>query len=393
VVFQGVLLPFFRVTSADLPVARPRLIRLDDIEGAFPNAQTGGIKLVLTQSTYLLQRWVDALDGADRIIATADRVALERIAPEASQKRGAWRLFDVIDLGRADTDASSATSRVAVSSQGPEPLLVRAFQSPDAEERLQLCRTTVATFPNSAVSALALASACREQQDIIGARNALALALERAPDWEAIHYEEGKLWLSLDQMERASAAFQRACDLMPTFSAAFSNLGATLGELDQPKAALAAFRQALASDPDGFTILNNIGVVSRELGRLEESATALRRVVALAPDFVFGHYNLGHTLLLDRQYPAAVAAYEEGQRRDPQKNRRQGCRLAIARFANGDIDGAERDLWRFLDQSPVEERDDLLLEAYETAHALAADEPRLVRHRAFLDRIAAELNR
>ena len=184
-------------------MARPRLIRLDDIEGAFPNAQTGGIKLVLTQSTYLLQRWVDTLDGADRIIATADRVELERIAPEASQKRGAWRLFDVIDLGRADTDASSATLRVAVSSQGPEPLLVRAFQSPDAEERFQLCRTAVATFPNSAVSALALASACREQQDIIGARNALALAVERAPDWEAIHYEEGKLWLSLDQMEQA----------------------------------------------------------------------------------------------------------------------------------------------------------------------------------------------
>jgi len=194
-----------------------------------------------------------------------------------------------------------------------------------------------------------------------------------------------------DDLAQARDAFQRAADLMPTFSAAFSNLGATLGELDEPAAALRAFQQALAHDPRSFTILNNIGVVCRELGRLDESEAALRRVIALNPAFVFGYYNLGHTLFLTGSFAGALAAYEEGQRRDPAKNRRQGCRLAVIRFASGDVAGAERDLWHFANAAPPDEREDLLLEAYEITRALMARHPALAAQQPFLDRIGAEI--
>ena len=244
---------------------------------------------------------------------------------------------------------------------------------------------------SSVVELLRQATVCRDQGDIVGARQALDQALQLAPDWEAVHYESGKFWLACDDMERARDSFQRATELMPTFSAAFSNLGATLGELDQPEAAVAAFSRALEHDPEGFTILNNIGVVSRELGRLDESEPALARVTQLAPTFVFGHYNLGHTRFLRGDYTGALQAYEEGQRRDPEKNRRQGCRLALVRFALNDVGGAERELWRFADQAPPDEREDLLLEAYEIAQALIRAHPELMSRRGFVDRIAAEL--
>ena len=61
------------------------------------------------------------------------------------------------------------------------------------------------------------------------------------------------------------------------------------------------------------------------------------------------------------------------------------------RLANGDAAGAERDLWRFADAAPAEEREDLLLEAYEIAHALLTRQPALDAHRPFLDRIGAEI--
>src|SRR5439155_20492471 len=131
---------------------------------------------------------------------------------------------------------------------------------------------------------------------------------------------------------------------------------------------------------------------SRELGLLEQSEETLRRVVELAPGFVFGHYNLGHTLLLRGKNLEAVDAYERGQRLDPEKNRRQGCRLAVARLLAGDMEGAERDLWRFADAASTAEREDLLLEAYETTEALTRDRPE-GPHQAFLLRIAAEISR
>jgi len=181
---------------------------------------------------------------------------------------------------------------------------------------------------------------------------------------------------------------------MPTFSAAFSNLGATLGELDRPDAALAAFEQAIANDPESSTVLNNIGVVNRELGRLDASEAAFRRVVAIAPEFVFGHYNLGHTLFLAGKYAAALRAYEDGWRLDPEKNRRQGCRLAMMRLATGDVGGAERSLYEVAGGAPAEEREDLLLESYEIAHALIANEPARAGDAAlqqFLQRLGSEI--
>lgn len=389
-------LPFILPALSQRPAARPRVLRIDDLERAFPDSQAGGTRLVLTQSTYLVQKWIDLLDEGDRIVATADRAALERGAPEALRGRGPWGTFEIVDIDElattGDTEDAEEQSVVESSrSDSVESLLARAFNTTDSSERVRLCGNAVASAPQSPVAWLALASCCRETRDGAAAREALDRAAALAPEWEAVAYESGKLWLVYDDMPQARDAFQRAADGMPTFSAAFSNLGATLGELDEPAAALNAFRQGLAHDPRSFTILNNIGVVCRELGRLDESEAAFRRVIEIHPEFVFGHYNLGHTLCLAGKYRDALGAYEEGQRRDPEQNPRQGCRLAVMRFANGDVAGAERDLWRFANAAPPGEREDLLIEAYEIAQALLTQHPALAPHRPFLDRVGAEI--
>jgi tetratricopeptide (TPR) repeat protein len=388
-------LPFVRVSAIALP-SPPRAIVIDEIDRAFPDRQLGGTRLVLTQSTYLLQKWVDLLGEGDRIIATADTDALKRCAPEALQGRGPWTGFEIIELSTTvDTEDTGQETHTVLTSESPVSSvvesLVRAFTASDPADRLRLCREAVSLDPDCEVASLALASACRESRDGEGARASLDRAAALAPEWEPVAYERGKLLLVYDDIAQAREAFQRAAGLMPTFSAAFSNLGATLGELGEPAAALGAFRQALAHDPFSFTVLNNIGASCRELGRLEESEAAFRRAIAINPDFVFAHYNLGHTLFLAGRYGEALSAYEAAQRRDPQQNRRQGCRLAVVRFAMGDAAGAARDLWRAVGAAPADEREDLLLEVYEAAQALLTRHPALEPHRSFLDRIGAEI--
>jgi tetratricopeptide (TPR) repeat protein len=324
------------------------------------------------------------------MLLTADRLSLSTVARESLEGRGPWRRFQLVDLDSEAASSSEQEAAVPAETEPTEPerLLVSAFGSTSPEERLALCRRAAELDPSSAVAQLALASASRECQALESARTALDRALLNAPGWEAAHYEDGKFWLACEDLERARAAYERACHAMPTFTAAWSNLGATLGELDQPEAALTAFQHALATDPDSFMVLNNIGVVARELGRLDESEAALARVNQLAPEFVFGYYNLGHTRLLAQRLRDSLAAYEEGWRRDAQKNRRQGCRLAVVRLLHGDAGGREL-FWELANQAAGNEREDLLLEAFEVVRTFAP-QPSTVQA-AFLDEIAATM--
>ena len=83
-------LPFLRPESVRPSPSEPILLRLDDFERAVPASQAGGIRLVLTQSAYLMQKWVDALGPASHIVVTADRDAVARLAPESLSARGPW---------------------------------------------------------------------------------------------------------------------------------------------------------------------------------------------------------------------------------------------------------------------------------------------------------------
>jgi tetratricopeptide (TPR) repeat protein len=381
--------PFRRRAGSHVP-ADADLVIARDIHEAFPAGQTGGTRLVLTQSGYQLQRWLDWLDtrgGRVHLVGDADREAMRRNAPEALAARGPWARVNLVEVEPERTERAERSE----GRSDKDDWLVAAFRTTDAEERLALCRRAADTYAGDAVVHLALGSASMELQDLDAAQRAIEQALALDATWEATHFEYGKLWLRRDDMERASAAFAEAGRRMPSFSAAFSNLGAALGELGRSEDALGAFRQALEYDPSGYQILNNIGVVSRELGRLAESEAAFRQVVAEAPEFVFGHYNLGHTLFLQGRYQAALAAYSEGQRRDPEKNPRQACRLAVVRLAAGDPDGALRDLRTYTSHVPREQRREILTEAQEILWALLTDQPSLPGWRRVADAVKADL--
>jgi Tfp pilus assembly protein PilF len=319
----------------------PVTLWLRDLHLAFPPQTTPGIRLVLTQSTYQLQRVLDALDSglACSVVADAD----SRIQPEISARRGPWARIRVIDLGAGERDS-------------------RAFETRDSFEGVSSC---------AAALRLHDATVQLERQDIDGARLAIEDAIRLDPSWEASHFELGKLCLWTDDTERAATAFAEAGRLMPSFAAAFGNLGAALGELDRSDEALVALEQALRHDPHGFPIINNVGAVKREQGRLDEAEAAFRQVIALAPSFVFGHYNLGQTLFLQGRFADACLAYEEGASRDAQKNPRQACRLAVARAASGDSAGAIQHLSGVSQVVPVEAMRELAGEAEVALMALS----------------------
>jgi len=205
-------------------LAEPAALLVEGVEAAFPDHQSGGNRLVLTQSSYQMQRLVDRLDEHGcLLVVTADAAALERKAPEALRGRGPWRRFERIDLGE--------TAPEALSPVRPEPknelegLLRLAFSSDDPTLRWDACRRAAALDARSPVVKLCFASAAMEVDRTDAAKDALEQAAKAAPEWEAVHYERGKLFLRTDEMEQAERAFARAVECMPSFVSALANWG------------------------------------------------------------------------------------------------------------------------------------------------------------------------
>ncbi len=73
-----------------------------------------------------------------------------------------------------------------------------------------MCLDAVRDEPGNAALHLACASAAMERLTFDAAHESLEQARALAPDWEAVHFEFGKLWLRADDTERASEAFAEA---------------------------------------------------------------------------------------------------------------------------------------------------------------------------------------
>jgi tetratricopeptide (TPR) repeat protein len=357
--------PFKRHVTPDPELYTSRPILIESLDNAFLIGQTAGTRLVLTQSTYQLQRWLDwlAVRPNITIVAHASREHLLKGAPEYIARRGPWHAISVIELDGDEV----APSRIDLQFEE----LHGVFDATPLERRRILTEAGHGLHRTNAAVHLALASTCMELDELPSAQDALDRATTLAPDWEAVWFEYGKLWLRADDLERAAERFAEAARVMPTFSAALSNLGAALAETDRPDEAIAALEQALRSDPEGYPILNNLAVVYREQGRLDEAIDAGRRVVALAPSFVFGSYNLAHALFLSGRFGEARDAYEDAQQRDPQKNPVQAARLAVVRAASGDGARAASDMRDVLERVPADMRTRITEEAAATLDALA----------------------
>lgn len=367
------------------PAEGPAIAWVPDMHEAFVNAQGNATRLVTTQPLYALDLWRTAIERTPgrRLVATADPAQLDAHAPEVQAGRGAWRDVQWID---APADAAAPPSSRDWAG------LAGAFRSVDPAARLAAAGEAL-DRARTPIHMVVMASVCMEVNDLDNAGRLLADAVRADPAWGAAQFELGKYWLRRDDMTAAADAFGAATRLLPRFASAAANWGATLGELDQPEPALDAFRRVLEADPDNPQGHNNLGVVLRELGRLGDSEAAFRRVIALTPALAFGHYNLGHTLFLQGRYQASLAAYQAGQRQDPARSPVQASRLALARLASGDADGALRDLQGCTAALPRDYRRQVLADTQSVAWALLSAAPELRGWRIVGDWLATELSK
>ena len=102
-----------------------------------------------------------------------------------------------------------------------------------------------------------------------------------------------------------------------------------------------------------------------------KAEAAFRKALTHAPQFVFAHYNLGHTCFLQGRFTDARDAYEAGVAADPQPGARQRCRAALAHAAAGDPARAASYFDQAFEGVEAESRAELITESTAVLEALA----------------------
>jgi len=96
--------------------------------------------------------------------------------------------------------------------------------------------------------------------------------------------------------------------------------GATLGEQGHHEEALVCFSKAIALEEHHFGALLNRSVAFTSLSRLSEALENIDRLIALQPENASANNLRGHILSEMRQFPEAIANFEQAYRLNPDLN-------------------------------------------------------------------------
>lgn len=144
-----------------------------------------------------------------------------------------------------------------------------------------LVREARATRPDDGILHLAEAMVCDAAADAAGATAAFERAVQVMPNAPSAHYGLGKSWFDRGEAAKALAAFERARDMAPRFVEAWLGCGMALRRLDRLDEATRALQHAVTLNPAHADAQFQLGQVLVQGTELTEGLLHLRKAAEL----------------------------------------------------------------------------------------------------------------
>jgi serine/threonine-protein kinase len=280
-------------------------------------------------------QWWRTAAGQDTLRVTA---ALVRTRDE---KRAWSNDFGAAGVGLFDVQSAIAkqvTTALGVVLRDPE------------RERLELTPTRSLAAYEHYIRGVERFDRSWSRPDVEGALEMFQQAVELDSDYALAHAKLSKThsWmhqlrfdLSAQRLAEAKQAADRAVALDPNLPEAHVALGIYYyWGLDDYEKALREFRLALDLQPSNDEALLMIGHVTRRQGLFEEAVASYRRSADLNPRAYRPWFNLGETLLLQREYAAAKPYLERTTQLAPKFLEGYVQRMRLEVNARGDVAAA-----------------------------------------------------
>jgi uncharacterized protein (TIGR03790 family) len=177
--------------------------------------------------------------------------------------------------------------------------------------------------PESAARLSIRADALLRAGDRAGARRALELSSEQAPNVVPLHLLLADFHVAAGEPELAAARYRKVIGLQPNNAVALNNVAFDMAVREKkPADALGMARKALALAPGSATVLDTVGWIEYLLGNTAEAARLLVVAAKAAP--ANGEIRLHSALALGAQGARAAAGseLEEALKLDPSLEKR-----------------------------------------------------------------------
>ena len=142
-------------------------------------------------------------------------------------------------------------------------------------------------------------------------------ALELDPGYVQVWVDLGRLHEEREEWREAQEAYERALEVLPTFSDANLALADLLRRSGQAPQAIRRLAETLEQDPYDLPALLLLGRALLDDKRHEAALEAFRRALKFDPDQVEAVFQLGVALARLHRYAEAVQAWERVTRLDP----------------------------------------------------------------------------
>ena len=209
-----------------------------------------------------------AATAADPGFATA-HVLAATTAPSTGE------FFDAI--GKAKAAAANA-------SEG-EQLLIQAWvalSENDQNAQGSALKKLLAMYPQDPRAHAWLGNFLNGQQDFAGAAEHFGHSTELAPEWAPAYNSLGYAYRSLDQLDKAKAAFEKYVELLPTEPNPQDSLAELLMEMGDYEGSIQHYQMALASDPNFASAYAGVSVNYSLMGDADKAQEAAGKMLAAA---------------------------------------------------------------------------------------------------------------
>jgi tetratricopeptide (TPR) repeat protein/TolB-like protein len=187
----------------------------------------------------------------------------------------------------------------------------------DPQEAADLFRQAIALDPGFALAHAGLANAYLElfwwKKDphlVDEAVGSARRATELNDRLGEVHVTLGEIYRTTGKYEDSVREYQRALEIDPKDSGAFSGLAKAFAALGKLEDAEETYKRAIALKPDDWLTYNRLGAFYMTHGRYGDAEKQHKKVIALTPENVWGYNNLAVLYYTLGRYTEARAMFE-----------------------------------------------------------------------------------